>query len=282
MTNKGGSKGKTEYMQSPESQEMMRLMMPTMKRIGEAGATGGQLWDVGTYGMPSPSPPAGAGGKGGASAPPLAGGGGKGGGAPRRAGPVPSRSGPGPMGGAFAPAGQTSSGKGGGGAPPSEFDLSAGYGVGTYDLPPSMMPGGATQGQIAAGIRQPFETEMKQSFENLAAVGMGGSARGGVSGAGGAAMAERAAQLMPQMSYLTEQLYQPYKMAEYGAGVGQARDIWGAELGRGRDIYGAELGRAKDVWSQELMAKQFPYSVIPGMAGASMPSPVVSQGGGKK
>jgi len=138
--------------------------------------------------------------------------------------------------------------------------------VGGYDVPSvsGMMPSEATMGAISpevrAGVMAPYKEAEQQLMETLGAGGGLGSARGGFSGQGAAGL------------------------GKYWADAGQqyGQDLWGMVAPAQQAGWGAELGQAKDVWSQELMAKQFPYTVIPGMAGSSMPSPVVSQGGGKK
>lgn len=192
--------GGTSYVQSPEARQVMNLLMPTVKRIGQAGQAGGTLWDVGGYDIPS-----------------------------------------------------------------------------LYDIPDitGMMPTAETMASIApevrAGVMAPYKETERQLMETLGAGGGLGSARGGFSGQGAAGIGKYWADVAPEYTQSLWSMVQPAQQAG-----------WQAELARGMTGYTSALDRAKDIWSQEVMAKQFPYSVIPGMAGASMPTPVTSQSGGKK
>jgi len=182
---KGGGKGRssTEYVQSPEAREIMEAMMPTIRRIGMAGETGGQLWDVPRYQVP---------------------------------------------------------------------DIT------------SMMPTTETLAAISpdvkAAVMAPYKETEQQLLETLGATGGLGSAMGGFSGQGAAGLGKYWGDVAPEYT----------------------KSLWGMVAPAQQMGYAAELGRERDIWGQQLQASQFPYTVIPGMAGASMPSPVTTAGGGKK
>jgi len=241
----GGGGGSTEYVQSPEARQVMQLLMPTIQRMGVAGQYGGVI--------PEGTPmgggfPAGVGGKGGGVI-------------------GAATEGIGGMTGAAAPSGDMSPGLLWG---PGSYDVPTPYGI--PDIT-GMMPTSATMGAIApevrAGVMAPYVEASQQLGEQLATYG--GSARGGMGGSAAAGLGRFWGDVGQQYGRDLWSMVQPAQQAG-----------WQAELGRGRETWGAGLGRARDIWGQEQMAKQFPYTAIPGMFGASMPSPVVQQGGGKK
>lgn len=164
----GGGGTSTEYVQSPEAREAMQMMLPSIRRLGEAGAAGGQLWDV-------PS--------------------------------VPSMA-------------------------PTEGWFSG--------LDPN----------VTAGMWEPYERGSMQLAEQMGAGGMGGSARGGWSGAAGAGLGRFWEDASTSVGQQAWGMMQPSRKAQM------------------------------QEWQQDIMARQFPYTAIPGIFGASMPSPVVTQGGG--
>lgn len=100
--------------------------------------------------------------------------------------------------------------------------------------------------QVMAGLEAPWNRAQSQMFETLGAGGQLGSAEGGFSGAAGAALGEFSAQK--------------------AQGIGQ--QAWGMTQP------GLQAG-----WQAQLQQNQFPYSLLSGMLGSSLPTPVVSQGG---
>lgn len=270
MGKKGGGDSTTEYVQSPEAREVMNLMMPTIERIGMAGQYGGVVPEGATYGGFGADDGAGVGTTGG----------GKGG----------------LFGGSGGLAGDVAGQAGLDGRPmtsgllwgPGSYDV-PGYGMPSpYDVPDiaGMMPTETTMGAISQDVRQavmaPYKEIEQQLLETLGAGGGLGSARGGFSGQGAAGVGRYWGDVAPEYTRSLWGMVAPAQQAGWQAELGRGRDVYGAELGREASLFGAGLGRERDIWGQEQMARQFPFSVIPGMAGSAMPSPVVSQGGGKK
>lgn len=168
-----------------------------------------------------------------------------------------------------------------------------GYGVGQAPMPTQGWYSGLDE-NIKAGMMEPYQEASKQLMEQMGAAGMGGSARGGISGNAAAGLGrfwEDAATGMGQQAW---GMINPNAMAQWQAQNQAGRDVWStqaqadmaqwqAETGAGRDIWSAQNQAAQNQWMQDIAARQSPYSIIPGMAGGSMPTPVVTQSsGGKK
>lgn len=140
------------------------------------------------------------------------------------------------------------------------------WGPGNYSVPDitSMMPTTQTMSSISpdvkAAVMAPYKEAEAQLMETLGAGGGLGSARGGFSGQGAAGLGKYWADVAPEYT----------------------QSLWGMTAPALQAGWGAELSRSRDIWGQEQAAKQFPFQVIPSMFGQSMPTPVVSQGGGKK
>jgi hypothetical protein len=143
----------------------------------------------------------------------------------------------------------------------------------SYAIPDitSMMPTTATMAAISpdvkAAVMAPYKETEQQLLETLGAGGGLGSARGGFSGQGAAGVGRYWADVAPE-----------YTQSLWGMVAPAQQAGWQAELNRALTGYGAELGRSKDIWSQQVQAAQFPYTVIPQMAGAAMPTPVTTSG----
>lgn len=172
--------------------------------------------------------------------------------------------------------GQGQSGRGGGvlsGVPSYNIP---GYGVGGYNVPnvpgasgynvpnaPNTdgynVPGAVTPSagwfegmspDVKAGMWEPYKEAGNQMLEVMGARGQGGSPRGGYSGAAGTAMGELFADAGSQVGLDAWQMQQPGLMAEFGARLGQNRDVWGQNAGNQMAQWQANLGQNRDVWNR--------------------------------
>jgi hypothetical protein len=178
MGKKSGGGGSTTYAQSPEAQQMMQLMMPAVGRIGEAGGSGGTLWDV-----------------------------------PNAPGVTPA-----PM--------------------------------------PNQGWFGGLDSNIMSGLWEPYKQGSQMLMEQLGPQ----SARAGISGSGAAGLGKFWEQAGRNVGQQAWNMINPNAMAQWQMGN----------------------QNAMQQWAQNLYARQAPYSMIPGMAGGAMPTPMMTPGGGKK
>lgn len=122
---------------------------------------------------------------------------------------------------------------------------------------------------IKAGMMEPYQEASQQLMEQMGAAGMGGSARGGISGNAAAGLGrfwEDAATGMGQQAW---GMINPNAMAQ-----------WQMQNTMQMEPWRMENQNAMQAWAQDIAARQSPYSIIPGMAGGAMPTPVMQQGGG--
>lgn len=176
------------------------------------------------------------------------------------------------------------------GAPTPLWETAMPSGAMGYDVPSpygipdttGMMPTAATMGAISpevkAGVMAPYKEAEQQLMETLGAGNILGSARGGFSGAGATGLGRYWADAAPEYTKSLWDMVAPAQQAGWGAELQRSQQGWGAGLAQ--NIFGSQM--AGQQWQAGLQEKQFPFTVIPAMMGESMPSPVVSQGGGKK
>ena len=171
-----------------------------------------------------------------------------------------------------------------GGIPSMRGTLS---GVDMYQLPsqdlvqPTSQWWGDVSPDVKAGLWAPYKEAGAQLAEQLGGRGQWGSARGGPSGAAGAALGEIAARGAQQVPL------QAWQMGEAGRMAG-----WQAELGRNQRDYGNRLQEAladfnrygtryqnkMAEWSGEQQAIAAPWGQFMQGLGATYPTPVVDPG----
>jgi hypothetical protein len=122
--------------------------------------------------------------------------------------------------------------------------------------------------EVMGGLWAPWEEAGQALTHRLNAMGQLGSMRGGVSGSGETAMANLAADAATQVPLQAWQMTQPGMMAG-----------WQAELGRNQFGVEQRLADTRAQWQAMVSAQRMPYEIVPGMAGGSMPQPVVQSGG---
>jgi hypothetical protein len=133
----------------------------------------------------------------------------------------------------------------------------------------------------------PYLEAEQQLLETLGAGGGLGSARGGFSGQGAAGLGRYWADAGQQYGRDLWGMIAPAQQAGWGAELQRGQQGWQAELGRGQQDWGAQLAQSmfgaqagQEQWRAGLQEQRFPFDIIPGLFGQSMPSPVVTQGGG--
>ena len=136
--------------------------------------------------------------------------------------------------------------------------------IGTYNTPDVSMllpQKGWMSGidtNIMAGIEEPWNRARNEMFETLGT--NIGSARGGFSGAAGAALGEFQANKAANVGLQAWEMMQPGLMADYNAQLQRNRDVYGAQTaadmwsaeaqtGMGRDIFSAQT--AADMWGAQ-------------------------------
>lgn len=310
-----GEDPSVSYSQSPEQSQMFQMFMPVMQQIvdratggrsgGQSGALSGVNAGVGNLFDPS-------------SMSQMPGqGGGKGGSANSTLWDIPD-----------APNAPTAPSMQGvySGVPGANFqgyDVT-GPNVGSYNTPGvgGLMP---QQGwydnmdsSIKSSLNEPWNAARSSMFETLGGQGNLGSARGGFSGAAGAALGEFESNRANQVGMQAWNMMQPGLTADYNAQLGRNRDVFGAQtnadmwqagaqtdankyltgLGnqqsaqmrgeRQQENFGdysnqitqqqQDFGLSQETWRAQREEAMFPYTVIPSMMGGTYSSPVVNPG----
>ena len=131
-----------------------------------------------------------------------------------------------------------------------------------YDIPSTnqMMPQQGWMNNLDSGVKkglwEPWEQGANQLGERFGNAGMGGSARGGMSGSAAAGFGKYYQDAAKDVGMQAWNMVQPAQQAG-----------WGAELGRGRELA-----------QERLTSQQYPWQMAPGLLGGSAAYPIVRQG----
>jgi len=137
---------------------------------------------------------------------------------------------------------------------------------------------------IMAGLNAPWDDARNNMFEVLG--GQTGSARGGFSGTGAAALGEFESNRATQMPLQAWQMSQPGLMqnwqsqnqANFGDYVaGQERT--GADYQNYMQPFQQDYGMQQGVWGEQARQASMPYDILPGLMGGTYSNPVVNPGG---
>ena len=129
-----------------------------------------------------------------------------------------------------------------------------GYNVSGYDIPNAkmMMPTKQWWNSLAPGVKEgawaPFEEGKNNLLETLGGSGMGDNARGGYSGAAGAALGQYMADATPAYSMNLWNMSQPAMQAN-----------WQAQLGQNQYLAGLQNQQAQTMWQNALTERQTDY-----------------------
>lgn len=269
----GSSQTKTEYVQSPEQRQVFAEVLPIIQEM--AAQRGEVLWDV-AAGMPTvPTPLTAQGVMTGVET-------------PSAVGVTPG------MGGVLT-------------------------GLAPYEIPEAVMPSsGWFEGiapEVRAGLWEPYKEAGMGLTEQMASMGQLGSARAGVSAGAGAALGELSAQAAtdvglqawqmtaPQLMQRRQELLergmlereqlQQERVADWESLVKETafdfqsdveqtarlRQERLADYQMGLAMQEAQYNLALEGWQREQAARQLPYTMLPGLAGGTYSTPVVSQAG---
>lgn len=146
-----------------------------------------------------------------------------------------------------------------------------------------LMPSSSNIGKISPEIRQavgaPYLEAIGQVTEQFGG-GMG-SARGGLSGAGGEVLSQQMTKMIPQYTQqlwnmVSPGLQQGYQseMAKWQADLGAQQADWQARAAAG--LAGAQTGAQmqQQRWAADVAARQAPFGPITEIAGGTMPSTI--------
>jgi hypothetical protein len=129
-------------------------------------------------------------------------------------------------------------------------------GVLGYEIPnvESMMPTkswwNSLSPDVMAGIRAPYNEASKGMLEQLGGMGQLGSARGGATGAAGAALGQFEADAANKMGLQAWQMSQPAMQAG-----------WQAQLGKNQQGYQTRLDEERTNYANEIAQKQADYGM---------------------
>jgi len=139
-------------------------------------------------------------------------------------------------------------------------------------LMPSAASIGAISPQIKKAVAQPYLEAIGQVTEQFGG-GMG-SARGGLSGAGGEVLSQQMTKMIPQYTQQLWGMVQPGLQTGYQAELGATQADWQARAAAG--FAGAQTGAQmqQQQWAADVAARQAPFGMVPEIAGGAMPSTI--------
>lgn len=152
------------------------------------------------------------------------------------------------------------------------------YSISGYGVPDtkSLMPTKQWWNSLAPGVKKgawkPFEEGQNQLMETLGGSGMGDSARGGYSGAVGAALGEYMGDAKPAYQMNLWNMSQPGMMAGWQAQLGQnqylaglqnqqSQQLWQNQLTERQTDYGNEMNRLNQNYAGNMQAWQMPWQM---------------------
>ena len=166
------------------------------------------------------------------------------------------------------------------GAPNMQGVLS---GIPMYDIPQAPMPTAdwynSLSPEVMQGLWAPYDYGAQQLTEQLNSAGQAGSARGGYTGAAGAALGELYSRGAKDVGMSAWQMSQPGLFADYNAQLQQNMMGYGNLTQEAMGNYQNTLNQGQQNYQAQLMQYQLPYSML-GMTPQFMPTGVVQQGGG--
>lgn len=173
------------------------------------------------------------------------------------------------------------------------------YGIQSWNVPGAVAPtAGWYQGmspEVMAGLNAPYDDARSQMFETLGGTGQLGSARGGFSGAAGAALGEFEANRARDIGLQAWQMTLPGMQQKWAADLEQGQYLAKAQTARDLQLrgevqqermgdYQSEMERRLSDYESSLQARgerlesmQYPFTMLPGVMGGTYSSPVVSQ-----
>lgn len=135
-----------------------------------------------------------------------------------------------------------------------------GWNIPSYNVPDAYGPTknwfNSISPDVMEGLWEPYEFAASQLGERMGAGGQLGSARGGYSGTAGDSFGRFYAEAGKDIGTQAWNMMSPGIMANWSA----------------------QLGQNQNLWMQQLQRNMYPYSIMSGMLGASMPNTVVNQG----
>ena len=130
--------------------------------------------------------------------------------------------------------------------------------------------------EVMAGLNAPWDEARNQMFETMGT--SLGSARGGWSGAGGAALGEFEAKRATQLPLQAWQMSQPGLEKQWQSNfgdylAGQERTLM--DYQNYLNPYQQDYGMQQNVWTEQARQASMPYDIIPGLLGGTYSNPVV-------
>jgi hypothetical protein len=135
---------------------------------------------------------------------------------------------------------------------------------------------------IMSGLWEPYQQGSKQLMEQLGAAGMAGGAASGLSGTAAGGLGRFWEDASKNVGLSAWNMINPNAMAQWQMEQERTMEPWRMQQSTNLADWQAQNQASQNVWLQQLQARQAPYSIIPGMAGGAMPTPVQQQGGGGK
>ena len=151
-----------------------------------------------------------------------------------------------------------------------------------YDIPQAPMPTSdwynSLSPEVMQGLWSPYDYGAKQLTTQLNSAGQAGSARGGYSGAAGAALGELYSRGAKDVGMSAWQMSQPGLFADYNTQLQQNMMGYGNLTQERMADYQNTMNQGQQNYQAQLMQYQLPYSML-GMTPQFMPTVVVQQGG---
>lgn len=151
-----------------------------------------------------------------------------------------------------------------------------------YDIPQAPMPTkdwySSLSPEVMGGLWAPYDYGAKQLTTQLNASGQAGSARGGYSGAAGAALGELYSRGAKDVGMQAWQMSQPGLFADYTSQLQRNLTGYGNLTRESLADHQNLINQQQQNYQAQMMQYQLPYSML-GMTPQFMPTGVVQQGG---